>query len=113
MKGATIFSKIDLRSGYHQSRIKESDVPKSVFCTTYGHHEFLVMPFGLRNTPATFMDLTNRVFKTYLDKFVIVLIDNILIYSRSQEEHVKHLRMVLRTLAEHQLYAKFSNVTFG
>ncbi|KAL5560612.1 hypothetical protein UlMin_036823 [Ulmus minor] len=101
LKGAVVFSKIDLRSGYHQLRIKE-----------YGHYEFLVMPFGLTNAPAAFMDLMNRVFKAYLDKFVIVFIDDILVYSRSQEEHANHLRMVLQTLVEHRLYAKFSKCEF-
>ncbi|KAL5548161.1 hypothetical protein UlMin_003392 [Ulmus minor] len=112
LKGAAVFSKIDLRSGYHQLKIKEDDIPKTAFRTRYGHYEFLVMSFGLTNAPAAFMDLMNRVFKEYLDKFVIVFIDDILIYSRDQEEHRGHLRTALQTLKEHQLYAKFSKCEF-
>ena len=112
LKGASVFSKIDLRSGYHQLRIKEGDVPKTAFRTRYGHYEFLVMPFGLTNAPAAFMDLMNRVFKDYLDKFVIVFIDDILIYSKSKEEHEEHLKIALRILRQHQLYAKFSKCEF-
>ncbi|KAJ6797354.1 uncharacterized protein M6B38_216750 [Iris pallida] len=109
---ARVFSKIDLRSGYHQVKVKREDIPKTAFRTRYGHYEFLVMPFGLTNAPAIFMDLMNRVFYQYLDKFVIVFIDDILIYSKSEEEHEKHLRIVLQTLREEQLYAKLSKCEF-
>ena len=112
LKGAKVFSKIDLRSGYHQLKVRREDVPKTAFRTRYGHYEFLVMPFGLTNTPTAFMDLMNRVFGPYLDKFVIVFIDDILVYLNSKEEHAKHLRIVLQTLREHQLYAKFIKCQF-
>ncbi|XP_019238670.1 PREDICTED: uncharacterized protein LOC109218738 [Nicotiana attenuata] len=112
LQGAKVFLKIDLRSGYHQLRIRASDVPKTAFRTRYGHYEFLVMSFGLTNAPAAFMDLMNRVFRPYLDSFVIVFIDDILIYSRSQEEHEQHLRVVLQTLRDSQLYAKLSKCEF-
>ena len=112
LKGAAVFSKIDLRSGYHQLKIAEKDVPKTAFQTRYGHYEFLVMPFELTNVPAAFMDLMNRVFAEYLEKFVIVFIDDILIYSESQEEHEEHLKIALRLLKEHKLYAKFSKCDF-
>ena len=107
LRGAAVFSKIDLRSGYHQLRIKSQDIPKTAFCTRYGHYEFLVMPFGLTNAPAAFMDLMNRVFRDYLDKFVIVFIDDILVYSKDEQEHEDHLGLVLQRLREHRLYAKF------
>jgi hypothetical protein len=108
VRGAGVFSKIDLRSGYHQIKIKKEDVPKTAFVPRYGHHEYLVVPFGLTNAPAIFMNLMNKIFMPYLDKFVIVFIDDILIYFKDKEEHAKHLRIALQILREHQLYAKFS-----
>ena len=112
LQGTSVFSKIDLRLGYHQLKIKESDVPRMAFRTRYGHYEFLVMPFGLTNALATFMDLMNRVFHLYLDQFVIVFIDDILVYSKSADEHALHLRIVLQTLRDRQLYVKFSKCEF-
>jgi hypothetical protein len=112
LKGAKYFSKIDLRSGYYQLRILHEDVPKTAFVTHYGQHEFTVMPFGLTNAPAYFMNLMNKVFMEELDKFVVVFIDDILVYSRSTEEHHQHLRIVLGKLRDHQLYAKFSKCEF-
>ncbi|KAL0551796.1 hypothetical protein IC582_010885 [Cucumis melo] len=112
LQGATVFSKIDLRSGYHQLRIKNEDVPKTAFRSRYGHYEFIVMSFGLTNAPAVFMDLMNRVFREFLDTFVIVFIDDILIYSKTEAEHEEHLRMVLQTLRDNKLYAKFSKCEF-
>jgi hypothetical protein len=112
LRGASMFSKIDLRLGYHQLRIQPSDIPKTTFITKYGLYELTVMSFGLTNAPAFFMNLMNSVFMDYLNKFVVVFIDDILIYSQSEEEHVDHLKMVLQRLREHQLYAKLSKCEF-
>ncbi|GJS84164.1 putative reverse transcriptase domain-containing protein [Tanacetum coccineum] len=112
LQGLSVYSKIDLRSGYHQLRVRDEDIPKTAFRTRYGHYEFQVMPFGLTNAPAVFMDLMNRVCKPYLDKFVIVFIDDILIYSRNKEEHANHLRIILELLKKEKLYAKFSKCDF-
>ncbi|GJW31312.1 putative reverse transcriptase domain-containing protein [Tanacetum coccineum] len=112
LQGSSIYSKIDLRSGYHQLRVREEDILKTAFRTRYGHYEFQVMPFGLTNAPAVFMDLMNRVCKPYLDKFVIVFIDDILIYSKSKKEHEGHLRQILKLLKKEELYAKFSKCEF-
>ncbi|KAJ0615087.1 putative nucleotidyltransferase, Ribonuclease H [Helianthus annuus] len=112
LQGSSYYSKIDLRLGYHQLRVRNEDISKTAFRTRYGHYKFLVMPFGMTNAPAVFMDLMNRVCKPYLDKFVIVFIDDILIYSKSQEEHEQHLRLILKLLRNEQLYAKFSKCDF-
>ncbi|GKA24278.1 reverse transcriptase domain-containing protein [Tanacetum coccineum] len=111
-RGSSVYSKIDLRSGYHQLRVRDEDIPKTAFRTRYEHYEFQVMPFGLTNAPAVFMDLMNRVCKPYLDKFVIVFINDILIYSRNKEEHANHLRIILELLKKEKLYAKFSKCDF-
>ncbi|GJW78653.1 putative reverse transcriptase domain-containing protein [Tanacetum coccineum] len=112
LQGSRVYSKIDLRSGYHQLRVREEDIPKIAFRTHYGHYKFLVMPFRLTNAQAVFMDLMNRVCKPYLDKFVIVFIDDILIYSKSKEEHAKHLKLILELLKKRELDAKFSKFEF-
>jgi hypothetical protein len=108
LAGAKVFSKIDLRSGYHQIKIRPCDIPKTAFSTRYGLYEYLVMSFGLTNAPAYFMYLMNSVFMIELDKLVVVFINDILVYSKSEEEHVEHLRIVLQRLRDHKLYAKFS-----
>jgi len=109
---AKVFSKIDLRSGYHQIKIRPEDIPKTAFSTRYGLYEYLVMSFGLTNAPAYFMYLMNSVFMPELDKFMVVFIDDILVYSDNAEDHEEHLRVVLTRLREHNLYAKFSKYEF-
>ena len=112
LKGEGVFSKIDLRSGYYQLSVKEVDVPKAAFRTRCGHYEFLVMPFGLTNASAAFMDLMNRVFRPYVDQFVVVFIDDILVYSKDAQEHEQHMKIVLQTLREKKLYAKLRKCDF-
>ncbi|GJW41005.1 putative reverse transcriptase domain-containing protein [Tanacetum coccineum] len=112
LKGSNVYSKIDLRYGYHQLRVREEDILKTAFKTRHGHYEFQVMPFGLTNAPAVFMDLMNRVCKPYLDKFVIVFIDDILIYSKNKKEHKEHLKAILELLKKEELYAKSSKCEF-
>ncbi|GJZ10515.1 putative reverse transcriptase domain-containing protein [Tanacetum coccineum] len=108
LQGSSVYSKIDLRFGYHQLRVRDEDIPKSAFSTRYGHYKFQVMLFGLTNALAVFMDLMNRVCKPYLDKFMIVFVDDILIYSKSKEDHEEHLKLILELLKKEELYAKFS-----
>ena len=103
---------MDLRQGYYQLRILEKDISKTAFNSRYEHFEFAVMPFGLRNAPATFMDFMHRVFKAYLNQFIVVFIDDILVYSKTREEHDQHLRIILQILREHQLFVKFSKCKF-
>jgi hypothetical protein len=112
LKGARVFSKIDLRSGYHQLRIQPSDIAKTAFITKYRLYEYRVISFGLTNAPAYFMYLMNKVFMEFLNKFVVVFIDDILVYSKNEEEHEEHLRLVLQKLRENQLYAKLSKCEF-
>ena len=112
LRGARVYFKIDLRTGNHQLRVRETNIPKTAFRTRYGHFEFTVMPFGLTNVLAAFMDLMHRMFQPYLDQFVVVFEDDILIYSQSEWEHEYHLRIVLQLLRDHQLYTKFSKCEF-
>jgi hypothetical protein len=112
LAGTKVFSKIDLRLGYHQIKIRPEDVPKTVFSTKYGLYEYLVMSFGLTNAHVHFMYLMNSVFMPELDKFIVVFIDNILVYSKNEEEHEQHLWIILQQLRDHQLYAKFSKCAF-
>nr|GEZ59385.1 putative reverse transcriptase domain-containing protein [Tanacetum cinerariifolium] len=110
--GSNVYLKIELRYGYHQLRVRDEDIPNTAFGTRYGHYEFHVMPFGLTNAPAVFMDLMNQVCRPYLDKFVIMFIDDILIYSKTKEEHDAHLILILKLLKKEELYAKFSKCAF-
>ena len=110
--GVIVFSKIDLWFGYHQVRIKDEDIFKTALITRYGRYEFVIMPFGLTNAPAIFMCLMNNVMHKYLDKFLVVFIDDILIYSKTEEEHKEHLKIILQELRDHQLFAKFSKCDF-
>ena len=112
LRGVRVYSKIGLRTGSHQLRVREIDIPKTAFRTRYGHFEFMVMPFGLTNAPTTFMDLMHRIFQPYLDQFVVVFVDDILIYSQSEWEDEYHLRIVLQLLRDHKLYANFSKCEF-
>ncbi|GJS60896.1 putative reverse transcriptase domain-containing protein [Tanacetum coccineum] len=112
LQGSIVYSKIDLRSGYHQLRVWEEDILKTTFRTRYGHYDFQVIPFGLTNAPAIFMNLMNHVCKPFLDKFVIVFIDDILIYSKNKKEHEEHLKAILELLNKEELYAKFSKCEF-
>nr|GFA96601.1 retrotransposon protein, putative, Ty3-gypsy subclass [Tanacetum cinerariifolium] len=112
LQGSSVYSKIDLRSGYHQLRVREEDVPKIAFKTRFGHYEFQVMPFELTNAPTVFMDLMNQLCKPYLDKFMIIFIDDILIYSKDEKEHEKHLKAIIKLLKKEELHAKFSKCEF-
>jgi hypothetical protein len=112
LRGACVFFKIDLRMGYHQLKIRDSDIPKTAFISRYSMYVYIMMSFGLTNAPAYFMYLMNKVFMEYLDKFAVVFINDILVYSRNEEEHEDHLRLVLQKLQDHKLYAKLSKCEF-
>ena len=112
LRGVRVYFKIDLRTGYHQLKVRETDIPKTAFRMRYGHFEFTVMPIGLTNALAAFMDLMHRMFQPYLDQFVVVFVDDILIYSQSEWEYEYHLRIFLQLFRDHQLYAKFSKCEF-
>ena len=108
LRGARVYSKIDLNTGYHQLRVRETNIPKTAFRTRYGHFEFTVMLFGFTNAPVAFMDLMHRVFQPYLDQFIMVFVDDIMVYSQSKGDHENHLRVVLQLFRDHQLYTKFN-----
>ena len=112
LKGAKVFSKLDLRMGYHQIRIREEDIPKTAFRISFGSYEYTVMSFGLANAPPTFSRMMNFIFNPYTNEFVLVYLDDILVFSKNKEDHAKHLRFVLDKLREHQFYAKFSKCEF-
>jgi len=112
LRCVVVYSKIDLKSGYHQIRVNEEDIQKTTFRTRYSHYEYLVMPFGVTNAPAIFMDYMNRIFHEFLDKFMVVFIDDILIYSKNHEEYERHLRIVLQILKERQSFGKWSKCEF-
>ena len=112
LRGARVYSKIDLRTGYHQLRVRKTNIPKTAFRMRYEHFEFTVMPFGLTNAPEVFMDHMYRVFQLYLDQFVVVFVADILIYSQSEWEHEYNLRIILQLLRDHQLYTKFNKCEF-
>ena len=113
LRGARVYSKINLCTRYHELRVREADIPKTAFRTRYGHFEFTVMPFRLTNVPAAFMDLMYKVFQPYLDQFVVVFVEDILIYSQSEKEHEDHLRIVLQALREHHCTTGLVRASFG